>query len=114
MELGRLCNLEEEPHLSGAYIRSLVKQLTTSKAKESMNPINSDCIVAGDTSQARKSTKQDRVFEGHQPKQPAQPRQHKKQVRRRLHTALSHKAAGDAVHDRTLIARFALQSFCFE
>lgn len=87
MELGRLCNLEEKPHLSGAYIRSLVKQLTTSKAKESMNPINSDCIVAGDTSQARKSTKQDRVFEGHQPKQPAQPRQHKKQVRRRLHTS---------------------------
>ncbi|KAK4274520.1 hypothetical protein QN277_017727 [Acacia crassicarpa] len=87
MELDKLCNLEEEPHLSGAYIRNLVKQLTTSKTKDSMNPRNPDCTVAGDTSQACKLTKQDRVFDGHQPKHPTQPRQHKKQVRRRLHTS---------------------------
>ncbi|XP_028777383.1 uncharacterized protein LOC114734057 [Neltuma alba] len=53
-----------------------------------MNPRNPDCAVAVDSSQARKLTKQERVFDGHQPKQPTQPRQqHKKQVRRRLHTS---------------------------
>lgn len=87
MELDNLCSLEEEPHLSGAYIRNLVKQLTTSRTKDSMNPRNPDFTVAGDTSQARKLTKRDRVLDAHQPKQPTQPQQHKKQIRRRLHTS---------------------------
>lgn len=88
MELDKLCKLEEEPHLSGAYIRSLVKQLTTSRTKDSMNPKIPDCGVGGDTSQAQNLTNHGRVLDAHQPKQPAQPRQqHKKQVRRRLQTS---------------------------
>lgn len=56
---------EQEPHLSGAYIRSLVKQLShNSTNKDSSNTQN-----IGDETQ-----------------QSEPPKQHKKQVRRRLHT----------------------------
>ncbi|KAK8581887.1 hypothetical protein V6N12_072093 [Hibiscus sabdariffa] len=59
---------EPEPHLSGAYIRSLVKHISTSRTKNSAE--------FGDG------------FSGTPPQttQPP-PQQHKKQVRRRLHTS---------------------------
>ncbi|KAG6770438.1 hypothetical protein POTOM_026120 [Populus tomentosa] len=38
MGTGKPSKLKEEPHLSGAYIRSLVKQLTSSRTKDPMNP----------------------------------------------------------------------------
>jgi hypothetical protein len=55
--------LEQDPSLSGAYIRSLVKQLTTTrKPKETMKTKHHEHIKV-------------------------QPQHHKKQVRRRLHTS---------------------------
>ncbi|CBI20749.3 unnamed protein product, partial [Vitis vinifera] len=65
MDIDKIHKLKEEPHLSGAYIRSLVKQLTSSRTKDPMNPKDSDT----------------------QAHQTQQPQQHKKQVRRRLHTS---------------------------
>ncbi|KAJ4951322.1 hypothetical protein NE237_028154 [Protea cynaroides] len=69
---------KEEPHLSGAYIRSLVKQLSSSRTKD---PINPKSTVSGDG------------FDGFDPQpqqqqqqKKKQPQQPKKQVRRRLHT----------------------------
>lgn len=74
MEIDKLSKLEES--LSGAYIRGLVKQLTTSRM---MNPKDQNCGVNG----GQNSTKHGKVVDAYQ----AQPQQHKKQVRRRLHTS---------------------------
>ncbi|OAY54196.1 uncharacterized protein LOC110612358 [Manihot esculenta] len=69
--------LKEEPHLSGAYIRCLVKQLTSSRTKDPMNPKDRGCV--GDTGfSCQNMTKSGEETQ--------QPQQHKKQVRRRLHT----------------------------
>ena len=60
MDIDKIHKLKEEideTHLSGAYICSLVKQLTSSRTKDLINQ---------------------------------QPQQHKKQVRRRLHTNRPH------------------------
>ncbi|PIA43084.1 hypothetical protein AQUCO_02000495v1 [Aquilegia coerulea] len=92
MELEKLNNkLKEEPHLSGAYIRSLVKQLSSSRVKNPMNPKALDCVEGYGTSPqniTRCSSSNDQVLsenqKNHQPQQPQQP---KKQVRRRLHTS---------------------------
>ncbi|XP_057738057.1 uncharacterized protein LOC130955250 isoform X1 [Arachis stenosperma] len=78
MELDKLSSRNlEDPPISGAYIRSLVKQLNTSTTttNESMNSKGQDCFVARKHGKAHQSTQQ-------QPQQ-----QHKKQVRRRLHTS---------------------------
>ncbi|KAI3715358.1 hypothetical protein L6452_22338 [Arctium lappa] len=56
--------VKEEPHLSGAYIRSLVKHLTSTRTKD---PFNGD-------------------GNNMQPESPLPQPQHKKQVRRRQHT----------------------------
>ncbi|XP_050364709.1 uncharacterized protein LOC126783306 [Argentina anserina] len=79
MEIDDLSKLKEEPHhLSGAYIRSLVKQLTSSRTRDTMNP--KDLLHCG--------TKFREGFsETQNTQQPQQPQQHKKQVRRRLHTS---------------------------
>ncbi|KAE9587892.1 hypothetical protein Lal_00003110 [Lupinus albus] len=67
MELDKL---EEDPPLSGAYIRSLVKQLTT------MNTKHQGCVVHKSVSSSCRSSRKH-----------ATTQQHKKQVRRRLHTS---------------------------
>ena len=100
MEIDKLSKIKEEPHLSGAYIRSLVKQLTSSKTKDTMNnhPKDPDCVVvdgdgdgfpgqnltklAEDLSQNQRSSNTN----SNSTHQTQQPQQHKKQVRRRLHT----------------------------
>ncbi|KAI4337212.1 hypothetical protein L6164_015657 [Bauhinia variegata] len=86
MELDKLNDLKQEPHLSGAYIRSLVKQLATSRTKDSMNPKDLGCVVDADSSPGTNSTKNGKIIEPRQ-QQAQQPQQHKKQVRRRLHTS---------------------------
>lgn len=99
MEIDKLNKLKEEPHLSGAYIRSLVKQLTSSKTKDSMNHSKDpDCVVVdsdGDGFPSQNLTKLGEDLNQNQPSgsssnnsthQTQQPQQHKKQVRRRLHT----------------------------
>ena len=86
VELDKLGELKEETHLSGAYIRSLVKQLTSSGTKDPMNPKDPDCSVDGLHSQ-NLAKFDDGSIETHQAQQPPQPQQHKKQVRRRLHTS---------------------------
>ncbi|KAJ1697632.1 hypothetical protein LUZ63_006144 [Rhynchospora breviuscula] len=83
---------EEQPHLSGAYIRSLVKQLSnSSRAKGgdgssmgSPNPENGENPKDNNINSGDKTKKsiQDRVSED----QNKAPTPHKKQVRRRLHT----------------------------
>jgi len=84
MEIANLSKLEEEP-LSGAYIRSLVKQLTTSRTNDIMNPKNQDFV--GGVSHDQNLTKHGKVVDARQANQSMQPQQHKKQVRRRLHTS---------------------------
>ncbi|TKY74832.1 myb protein I isoform X1 [Spatholobus suberectus] len=86
MELDKLNKLEEPP-LSGAYIRSLVKQLTTSRTNDFMNPKDQDCVVNGGVSHGQNSTKRGKIVDACQAQQSTQPQQHKKQVRRRLHTS---------------------------
>lgn len=71
MEIDDLSKLKEEPHhLSGAYIRSLVKQLTSSRTKDTMNSKDLlDCSTKfGEGFSETKNTQQP-----HQ-----QPQQHKK------------------------------------
>ncbi|XP_068658069.1 uncharacterized protein [Aristolochia californica] len=77
--------LKEEPHLSGAYIRSLVKQLTSSKSKDPMNPKAPATRETGDGEAPDLSA----LSEGSSQNQTQQSQspQPKKQVRRRLHTS---------------------------
>ncbi|KAL5995748.1 hypothetical protein ACLOJK_025817 [Asimina triloba] len=83
--------VKEEPHLSGAYIRSLVKQLTSSRTKDPMNnpkPLNSGS--SGEDGFPQNLQKFSEGFGSSPPQsQPQlQPQsQPKKQVRRRLHTS---------------------------
>ncbi|KAI3754793.1 hypothetical protein L1987_54584 [Smallanthus sonchifolius] len=69
METYKDIEAKEQPHLSGAYIRSLVKHLTSKDSSDGSDQ-NGECFH--DVSSSSQ-------------KQPPQP-QHKKQVRRRLHT----------------------------
>lgn len=66
---------KEEPQLSGAYIRSLVKHLSSSRPKENPNPKSPNSIL------------EDRIEEAPPLQSPPPPPQPKKQVRRRLHTS---------------------------
>lgn len=84
MDIDKIHKLKEEPHLSGAYIRSLVKQLTSSRTKDPMNPKESD-TTDGDGFSGQNIAKFSEGFGENQ--QTHQPQQHKKQVRRRLHTS---------------------------
>ena len=87
MDIDKIHKLKEEPHLSGAYIRSLVKQLTSSRTKDPMNPKDLD-TVDGEGFSGQNIAKFGEGFgENQQSHQPQQPQQHKKQVRRRLHTS---------------------------
>ncbi|CAL0324270.1 unnamed protein product [Lupinus luteus] len=89
MKLDRLSinKVEEDPPLSGAYIRSLVKQLTTSSSKpkgSTMNTKYQGCVVDKSVSSScRNSRKHGKVLGALQQQQ----QEHKKQVRRRLHTS---------------------------
>ncbi|KAE8714055.1 F-box protein CPR30-like [Hibiscus syriacus] len=89
MEIDKISKLKEEPRLSGAYIRNLVKQLTTSRTKNHLINLpkepddgfdgqNSAKFGEGFNETPPQTTQQ-------QPQPP--PQQHKKQVRRRLHTS---------------------------
>ncbi|XP_014502193.1 uncharacterized protein LOC106762677 isoform X4 [Vigna radiata var. radiata] len=85
MELDKLSKLEQ-PTLPSAYIRSLVKQLTTSGTKGSMNAKGQSFVVNGGVSHGHNS-KHGKVADARRAQQSMQPQQHKKQVRRRLHTS---------------------------
>ncbi|KAF5726125.1 Hydroxyproline-rich glycoprotein family protein [Tripterygium wilfordii] len=87
METDKLCKLKEEPQLSGAYIRSLVKQLTSSRSKSSMHPKDPECVDGDGVPGQNLTQVREGINETSQPQQPQQPQQHKKQVRRRLHTS---------------------------
>ncbi|CAK7352712.1 unnamed protein product [Dovyalis caffra] len=90
MEINKLSKLKEEPHLSGAYIRSLVKQLTSSRTKDPMNPkdhSSADSDGFSGQNMANFSEGLSENQQNQQNQQPQQPQQHKKQVRRRLHTS---------------------------
>ncbi|XP_061339618.1 uncharacterized protein LOC133286244 [Gastrolobium bilobum] len=87
--------LQEDPplSLSGAYVRSLVKQLTTSKPKDTMNTNTKDpgCVVdvKVPVPPNQNLRKHGKVLGGRQaqlPIQQQQQQQYKKQVRRRLHS----------------------------
>ncbi|XVE70810.1 hypothetical protein DITRI_Ditri10aG0100300 [Diplodiscus trichospermus] len=89
LEIDKISEHKEEPHLSRAYIRSLVKQLTCSRTKDPMNPKDPGTSVDADGFNGQNLTKfgegssETPATSSHQ-SQP--PQQHKKQVRRRLHT----------------------------
>uniref|UniRef100_A0A803MXN3 Uncharacterized protein n=1 Tax=Chenopodium quinoa TaxID=63459 RepID=A0A803MXN3_CHEQI len=78
-----------ESRLSGAYIRSLVKQLTTSKPlNTNENLINNDSLIVGEfTPQPSINTKKGDKLGMAKPNNNNQQQGHKKQVRRRLHTS---------------------------
>ncbi|KAJ7958436.1 Hydroxyproline-rich glycoprotein family protein [Quillaja saponaria] len=87
MELDKLGKIKEEPHLSGAYIRRLVKQLSSSRRKDTMNPKDPDSVDS-DNYPGRSLKEHGKVFgEAQQTQQATQLKPHKKQVRRRLHTS---------------------------
>ncbi|KAL6648013.1 hypothetical protein ACP70R_012237 [Stipagrostis hirtigluma subsp. patula] len=71
-------NKQEQPHLSGAYIRSLVKQLSSSSAARSK-----DHSTMG--SKPHNQPQHENQTQAQTP--PPQQQPHKKQVRRRLHTS---------------------------
>ncbi|OAY26950.1 uncharacterized protein LOC110602862 [Manihot esculenta] len=87
MQIDKHNRLKEEPHLSGAYIRSLVKQLTSSRTKDPMNPKDRGCVDDDGFSGQNMTKFGEGLSEKQQSQQPQQPLQHKKQVRRRLHTS---------------------------
>ncbi|KAJ4850362.1 hypothetical protein Tsubulata_031314 [Turnera subulata] len=84
MEVDKLSKLKEEPQLSGAYIRNLVKQLTSSRTKDPMNPKDQGGSD-NDVSTGKNMNKSSEA--GSENQQSPPPQQHKKQVRRRLHTS---------------------------
>ncbi|KAL3500341.1 hypothetical protein ACH5RR_039434 [Cinchona calisaya] len=89
LEIDNLDKLKEEPHLSGAYIRSLVKQLTSTRTKDPVNSKDQENLDGDEVSGNTKLTKNGDSFSETQKQSqpPQQPPQHKKQVRRRLHTS---------------------------
>lgn len=86
MEFDKLPELQEKTSLSGSYIRSLVKQLASSRTKDPMDPKHPDSSVDGVRSQNSMKFGEGSV-ETPQAQQTPHPQQHKKQVRRRLHTS---------------------------
>ncbi|KAK4340820.1 hypothetical protein RND71_039321 [Anisodus tanguticus] len=80
MEVAKVDKLKQEPHLSGAYIRSLVKQLTSSRTKD---PKDHDDSLENSTKLDDSLCSDTQLSP--QPQQPPQIK--KKQVRRRLHTS---------------------------
>jgi len=87
METGKLRKLKEEPHLSGAYIRSLVKQLTSSRTKDPMNPKGHGSADSDGFSGKNMADYSEGLSKNQKSQQPQEPQPHKKQVRRRLHTS---------------------------
>nr|GMD87172.1 ras guanine nucleotide exchange factor L isoform X1 [Ipomoea batatas] len=85
--------LKEEPHVSGAYIRTLVKQLTSSRTKDPLNSKDVDDLVGdgGISCQTRNSAKPGDSYNSETQFSQSVPQQqqpkHKKQIRRRLHTS---------------------------
>ncbi|KAI3933871.1 hypothetical protein MKX01_028197 [Papaver californicum] len=88
MEVEKLKKLKDEPHLSGAYIRNLVKQLTTSRKEPSSLPSMNN-KQGQDVDHVDENEQNQGTISSQNPKnQPQQqPQQPKKQVRRRLHTS---------------------------
>lgn len=79
----------KEPHMSGAYIRSLVKQLSSSRTKNSSNSKEHESLE-GDGNSSNQSlcaNTCDGFSDQKQEKSHQLPQQPKKQVRRRLHTS---------------------------
>ena len=85
MEVAKVDKLKQEPHLSGAYIRSLVKQLTSSRTKDPLNPKDHDDSLENST-KLDDNLCSDTQLSSPQPAA-APPQIKKKQVRRRLHTS---------------------------
>ncbi|KAK4365003.1 hypothetical protein RND71_016361 [Anisodus tanguticus] len=83
MEVAKVDKLKQEPHLSGAYIRSLVKQLTSSRTKD---PKDHDDSLEN-SSKLDDSLCSDTQLSPQPPPSQQQPQIKKKQVRRRLHTS---------------------------
>ncbi|KZV37787.1 circadian locomoter output cycles protein kaput [Dorcoceras hygrometricum] len=84
VEVDYLENLKQ-PELSGAYIRTLVKELTSSRTKDSLNNKVVENYEGESISSNQNSSAICDGFPNH--KQESSPQQHKKQVRRRLHTS---------------------------
>lgn len=88
MEIGsKPCKLKDEAHLSGAYIRSLVKQLTSSRTKDPMSSQQDPESVDSDGFSAQSLSKFQEAFGETQQQSQQPPPPHKKQIRRRLHTS---------------------------
>ncbi|KAJ8750883.1 hypothetical protein K2173_016064 [Erythroxylum novogranatense] len=86
MKIDKLSKQNEEPHLSGAYIRSLVKQLTSSRTKDSMNPKDKSFNDSDGVSGQNMTKFGEDISGNQQSKQTKQPQPQKKQARRRLST----------------------------
>ncbi|XP_042031958.1 uncharacterized protein LOC121778641 isoform X1 [Salvia splendens] len=78
---------ENEPHLSGAYIRSLVKQLSSSSSKTKDSSSSSLEGDGNSNSESLFASSCDGFSDQKKEKSPPPLPPHKKQVRRRLHTS---------------------------
>ncbi|KAG1366407.1 bromodomain-containing protein 4 [Cocos nucifera] len=88
MEVER-SKLRDESHLSSAYIRSLVKQLSSSRSKAPAHPKSPNIVIGDGLSQdlAKHTQCTSEVQQQQSPPPPPQSQPSKKQVRRRLHTS---------------------------
>ncbi|XP_047968300.1 uncharacterized protein LOC125212241 isoform X2 [Salvia hispanica] len=89
VETERLETLNE-PHLSGAYIRNLVKQLSSSSSSRTKESSSSSLEGDGDGNSSNGSlfgNSCDGFSDQKREKSPPPPQPHKKKVRRRLHTS---------------------------
>lgn len=77
---------QEEPHLSGAYIRSLVKQLSSSSTARSKDHHHYSTMGTKPHGQPQEEEQQAAAAQT-TPVEQQQQQPHKKQVRRRLHTS---------------------------
>ncbi|GAB4831063.1 hypothetical protein Ancab_005075 [Ancistrocladus abbreviatus] len=86
-EIDKLREEAREPHLSGAYVRNLVKQLTHSSSRPKdttlINNKKSNKQDGGGGSDTYAQVHSGQLLQQH----PQTPKQHKKQVRRRPHTS---------------------------
>ena len=73
MEIDKVNKLKEEPQLSGAYIHSLVKQLTSSRTKEPINSKHYSCVDDDSFSSQNMTKLSEGLSEREQPYEPQQP-----------------------------------------
>ncbi|KAL4297009.1 hypothetical protein GQ457_12G021600 [Hibiscus cannabinus] len=85
--IGRNRKSKQEPHLSAAYIRSLVKRLTSSRCAKDPESVGAGGFHAQNLTKFGGGFSETPQRQSQQSEPPPPPQQHRKQVRRRVHTS---------------------------